>query len=336
MDFKAYMVTLLSTAAILTGVFLYANDAPGNDAAHFKSFMEKHQKNYLSRVEFDYRLGIFAQNLEFIRSANNEKRSFTMAVNKFADLSWDEFRSFYLMKPIPNPSLSAEDAPYSFITTDKVDWVAQGKVGAVKDQEDCGSCWAFAAIGAMQSTMAIKTNQLEEYSVQELVDCADKYDNNGCSGGLPANAYKYIVDNKIALNADYPYIAREQKCKAQSGTKRIGLSGYESLKQINLEGLINMLLRSPVAIGIEVERDLMFYDSGVYTGSEKCGNELNHGIVLTGFDATQTPKFFTIQNSWGSDWGEKGFARIAFSNKKTGTCGMINELDTIPFAQVPV
>lgn len=336
MDLKTYLAMMLGTALIITTVYL-SDEAEGSSAQpKLSEFMRKHGKEYSSPLELEYRLGVFAANLKFIERENAKEKPFKVGVNAFADLSWDEFKSFYLMKPAPNPSFGVRASGAVFdIIEGRKDWVEEGKVSPVKNQGYCGSCWAFSAIGAMESALAVATGKIESLSAQELVDCSASYGNSGCNGGMPSFAYEYIIDHKIAYEKDYPYVSYEKACSVKPRMAKASLSGYEFLKNISQKGIVDMLMRAPVSIGLEAKQDFMFYTSGVYTSDEECGQALNHAVLLTGYDATQETGFFNIQNSWGVNWGDNGFARIGFGTQPTGTCGMINKEDLVPLVQPP-
>lgn len=138
-----------------------------------------------------------------------------MGVNKFSDWTWEEFKNTYLQAE-QNCSatygiLEAEDlsCPWKF------DWRKKGKVSPVKDQGNCGSCWTFSTTGAMESHYAI-VNKVDPplLSEQQLVDCAGAFNNFGCDGGLPSQAFEYIrYAGGITSEDRYPYTAQDGSCK---------------------------------------------------------------------------------------------------------------------------
>lgn len=148
-----------------------------------------------------------------------------------------------------------------------------------------------------------------------------------------SNTYDYIQSNSISLNTQYPYEAKEGECRVPEA-KSYSISGYEQINQENQspEDLLKLLNKLTVAVAIEVQQDLMFYSSGVYKPKQQdCGDNLNHGVLLVGNKSDH----FVIKNSWGPDWGEKGYFNMAtYQQTEQGTkmtCGILN-----PFAVIPI
>jgi len=182
-----------------------------------------------------------------------------------------------------------------------VDWTAQGKVSAVKNQGSCGSCWAFSAVAAIESSLLI-SGRTELLSEQQLVDCSRAYGNQGCSGGWMDSAFQYIIDHGITTQAEYPYVARNQNCAKDGGA--VKLSGY-----IDVEGcdnLANAVNSRPVSVAVDAS-NWSLYRNGVLSN---CGTAVNHGVLLVGY----TGDFWKIKNSWGTSWGQSGYIRLARGN----------------------
>lgn len=135
-----------------------------------------------------------------------------------------------------------------------VDWTADGTITKVKDQGSCGSCWAFSAIGAVESSLILNgADKNINLAEQELVDCArsPKYDNEGCNGGWMDSAFDYILDHKISQTKDYTYTARDGKCKDTSSFEKVTISGYKDIPQGDCSSLLNALSQQPVAIAVD-------------------------------------------------------------------------------------
>ena len=207
---------LLGTAITATLLYsLYVNQPSSNglsELSQFHSFKDNFNKEYHSIQEREYRFQIFQQNLKKIQKWSQTK-TFSVGINQFSDLTWEEFTSSYLMTPIKN-TLNKSATKTS---NDEIDWREKGIVSEVKDQGMCGSCWAFSTTGSMEAFLAQKDGNLTEFSEQQLVDCSRDYGNYGCNGGLMSQAYDYIAKSGLETEADYPYRARDQKCKADAG-----------------------------------------------------------------------------------------------------------------------
>lgn len=221
------------------------------------------------------------------------------------------------------------DFPRTNGLPDSVDWVSAGAVTAVKNQQSCGSCWAFSSTGAIEGASFIKYGQLIPLSEQNLLDC-DTLD-NGCNGGLMDNAFKYDESAKgLCSEAEYPYLATDgHECSAQcqkvNGTT---VSDYIDITEKDKHGLIASIALQPTSIAMQADQlAFQFYSSGVFEDDEcgKFGN-VDHGVLAVGYgtDADTGKKYFTVKNSWGDGWGENGYFRLSrTSNNDWGMCAIL-------------
>jgi C1A family cysteine protease len=189
-----------------------------------------------------------------------------------------------------------------------IDWVADGKVTPVKNQGQCGSCWAFSAIAAVESAVLLAGRPQQLFSEQQLVDCSRGYGNAGCNGGWMDSAFKYIIDNGITTSAAYPYAARDQTCAIQGGSFKI--KGF--IDTPSCTSLTNALSGRPISVAVDAS-NWSPYRSGVFSN---CGTSVNHGVLLVG----ATDSTWVIKNSWGGSWGDNGFIRLSQGNT-CAVCG---------------
>ena len=294
----------------------------------FIQFQDKYNKTYDSLSEFEKRFEIFKSNFHTILSHNSDiNNNSTMTVNKFTDLTPDEFKMNYI-SGLRAKSLSSGCKMYSNTKSvnlpETVDWRLKNAVTSVKDQGQCGSCWTFSATGAVEGYWAIYKGQLLDLSEQQLVDCATGvlYGSHGCNGGQMDGAFKYIIENGQCELSSYPYTATDGNCKKCESVVKVS-SCYDVVPndQISLKSAVS---QQPVSIAIEADtRYFQFYSNGVLTSSS-CGTNLDHGVLIVGYGEEDGKKYWLVKNSWGSSWGDNGYVKIARSDSTNdkGICGI--------------
>jgi len=267
-----------------------------------------HGKQY-SSLEDSHRFIVFQNNLVNIAKLNAKNPNAKFAVNRFADLTNDEFQSIYANGLIKS-GVSTYEEPESFEITvpTAIDWRNKGAVTPVKDQGHCGSCWAFSATGALEGAYAIKNGELISFSEQQLVDCSQSSGNQGCNGGDMPWAFDYVVKYGIQEESDYPYTAKDGKCQYNSQKAMKVFENYKELKTGSV-ALLAALATQPIAVSVQADTDFQFYKSGIIE-SESCGTYLNHGVLAVGFEVVGAKIHYIVKNSWGTTWGEQGYVRI--------------------------
>jgi C1A family cysteine protease len=257
-----------------------------------------------------------------IEEHNANEADFKLGVNQFADLTKEEIKAFLKYEPMTDLCKQKHE---KVTPIEEINWFTKIKGGRVKNQGNCGSCWAFSAIGAVENAFAIKNNaDIVELSEQELVDCSRSYGNEGCNGGDMDAGFKYIMDKGISLASEYKYEGRDGACRKKSANYK--LTGCVQVKHDDGDELLEALTKGPVSIAVKADNSaFMYYRSGIITKS--CGtdrDELDHGITLVGagIDKNTNTPFWIAKNSWGSSWGESGFVKIKREAKGHGVCGI--------------
>lgn len=296
----------------------------------FNEFVATYNRTYSTPEERDLRFGIFRENLGIIRLLRKtEQGTGRYGVNMFADVSREEFRWRYLGLrpdlrsendiPLRKAEIPDVELPPSF------DWRQKGTVTPVKDQGMCGSCWAFSVTGNVEGQYAIKHGQLLSLSEQELVDCDDL--DEGCSGGLPDNAYRAIEKlGGLELESDYPYEAENEKCHFKNTLAKVQLASAVNITSDETQMAQWLVQNGPISIGINANA-MQFYVGGVSHPFKFLCNpkNLDHGVLIVGYGTSNYPLFhkklpyWIIKNSWGKHWGEQGYYRVY---RGDGTCGL--------------
>ncbi|OVA20538.1 Peptidase C1A [Macleaya cordata] len=282
------------------------------------------------------RFNVFKANVDHVHNTNKMDKPYKLKLNKFADMTNHEFKSsgyagskvkhYRMLRGSPRVTGSFMYENVSYLPP-SVDWRKKGAVTDVKDQGQCGSCWAFSTVVSVEGINQIKTKKLVSLSEQELVDC-DNNDNQGCNGGLMENAFEFIKQNGgITTEQNYPYKAEDGTCDAlKENSHVVMIDGHEMVPVNDEDALMKAVANQPVSVAIDAEgQDFQFYSEGVFNGD--CGTELDHGVAIVGYGTTlDGTKYWTVKNSWGPEWGERGYIRMQRGvSKKGGLCGIAME-----------
>ncbi|KAL9642544.1 hypothetical protein ABK040_011111 [Willaertia magna] len=325
----------------------------------FNEFKLKYKKQYTSQQEHDKKFNTFYNNLNYINRLNQQTKQHakenhsaitTYDINKFMDLSITEFSNKYLMSPKPVETINHKpNAPkwrYGNNSNDlptKFDWREKGAVTNVRDQASCGSCFAFSAVQNIEGQFFLGNNgPLTELSVQQIVEC-DPLD-CGCFGGFPYLVYTYLQKSGgIVPEKSYPYCIPpigtcfpcntntsycptpsfcNTTCSIQNSQIIARINGYENVST-NEDDIAHYLMKNgPLSVCLNAIW-LQFYRGGI-SDPWYCPNELDHCVLLVGFGEEknwlgEVHKYWILKNSWGSDWGEKGYFRML---RNKGVCGI--------------
>lgn len=290
----------------------------------FNKFILKFNRIYDNLSEYQKRLYIFSSNLEKIRMHNIDiMQNFTLGINQFTDLTNEEFKNYVGKINLDRFGCKLFNTSSNNLSN-TLDWRNYNVVTPVKNQGQCGSCWAFSATGAIESAWAISRGQLINLSEQELVDCATgfKYGGHGCNGGQMNGAFKYVEQYGLCSDAEYPYTGIDSTCNKCNSIEYISeCYNVISNDQISLKNAVTI---SPVSVAIEADTFyFQSYDGGILD-SPDCGTTLDHGVLIVGFGSENSKDYWLVKNSWGITWGIDGYVKILKSNSTDdpGICGI--------------
>eukprot|EP00668_Euglena_longa_P041961 GGOE01055296.1.p1 GENE.GGOE01055296.1~~GGOE01055296.1.p1 ORF type:complete len:327 (+),score=102.75 GGOE01055296.1:1060-2040(+) len=286
----------------------------------------QHRHKWNATEEFG-RFKCFAKNVELMEAFNAEKDDGAKyALNKFAHLCHDEFSRFYtgLLTPLNrthNP-ITMDPQEALRLSQEPVDWRERGAVTHVKDQGQCGSCWAFSAVGNMEGLNFLYTGALVELSEEELVQCSKSTGNEGCGGGLMDYAFDWVVENGgIAPESDYPYTSGKGtagKCQTEKQKDFAAkFSGHVDLPHDEVQMAAWVAKNGPLSISVDAGPKWQMYHSGIKTSC--FAGHPNHGVLIVGFGEEAGKPYWIVKNSWGTQWGEDGYIRI----KRGANCNSI-------------
>jgi len=207
-----------------------------------------------------------------------------------------------------------------------VDWRTKGVVTPVKDQGQCGSCWAFSVTGTIEAFHAIRTKKLESLSEQQPLDCSWSYGNEGCDGGDPRMTLQYVVDTSIDTEKSYPYrTSASKKCRFSPTSVGANITGYVNITQFSESDLaLAVLEKGPVSVAIDAGHDsFQFYKFGIYSepACKSREQDLDHAVLAVGYNIADHHKgsgYWIIKNSWSSGWGMSGYMNMAFGSNMCG------------------
>lgn len=298
-----------------------------------------------SGSEHARRLDIFARNLARAQQLQEEDLGTAeFGVTPFSDLTEEEFDQLYgnqrTAGKAPNVDRKVGSDEWIESVPQTCDWRKKpGAISSVKDQKDCLCCWAMAAAGNIEAHWNIKYKQSVEVSVQELIDC--NRCGNGCRGGFVWDAFITVLNNSgLASEKDYPFQgeARNHKCQAKKHEKVAWIQDFIMLSDNEQSIARYLATEGPITVTINKVL-LQQYQQGVIRATQRtCDPQhVDHAVLLVGFGKTKSVEgrqaktvssqshrhhstpYWILKNSWGADWGEKGYFRL---HRGSNACGI--------------
>jgi len=295
---------------------------------HWANYKQVHGKDF-GKDDTVKRL-IWEANLNYINKHNEEAtnglHSYTLKMNKFGDLTSEEFGAIYngyrgmKQRHGIQYSMSAQANP------DSVDWRTKGYVTPVKDQGQCGSCWAFSTVASLEGQHFKASKELVSLSEQNLVDCSRAEGNQGCNGGLMDQGFEYIKKNGgIDTEESYPYKAKDQRCKFSKDNVGATLTSWTDVESQSESALQDALANvGPISVAIDASHSgFQLYKSGVYNQIGCSSTRLDHGVTAVGYGVLDGKDYWIVKNSWAEVWGMKGY--ILMSRNKNNQCGIATQ-----------
>jgi len=328
-------LTLIALTGISLGQGLPFNFNGDVDAKEWETWKVKYGKSYASAMEEKFRMMIYMDNRDRItkhnKSADKGQKSYYMSMNEYGDLLHSEFvalmNGFKHSAHPARKSFGISKASTSSKVTENppaVDWRDKGAVTPVKNQGQCGSCWAFSSTGALEAQHFRKTGKLVSLSEQNLVDCSNEDGNYGCNGGLMDNAFEYIMKNGgIDTELSYPYDATDHSCKFNNDTVGATDTGYVDITSGDEDALKTAVATvGPISVAIDASHySFQFYSKGVYNEPDCSPTQLDHGVLAVGYGTTEDGSdYWLVKNSWGEGWGVDGYVRM--TRNKHNQCGV--------------
>ncbi|XP_063353781.1 procathepsin L-like [Pelmatolapia mariae] len=300
----------------------------------FAAWKLKFEKSYLSPSEESQRKQTWLSNHEIVLKhnilADQGLKSYRLRMSFFADMENEEYQNLTIHgcpssfnASLPQNGRASVQLLESTKLPDTVDWRKQGYVTDVKDQKQCGSCWAFSSTGSLEGQNFRKTGKLVSLSEQQLVDCSSSFGNLGCNGGLMGYAFRYVnASGGIETEASYPYEAQDGSCRYKRNSIATKCIGYVDVAQGNEDALKQAVATvGPVSVAVDASHlSFQLYESGVYDEPACSNKTYSHAVLVVGYGTENGNDYWLVKNSWSINWGEQGYIKMSRNNNNQ--CGI--------------
>jgi len=304
---------------------------------HFGRYVKEFNRDY-SKSEFLMRQRLFDARLESIKRHNQDStKTWKQGVNHFTDRTENELKALLGARPGPKKNIVYPNIDPEFVANLKdIDWRNTGVITSVKDQGQCGSCWAFAAAETVESYYALASTadgNLPVLSEQQILDCTPNPQHcggsGGCGGGTIELAYTQLAaTGGLASEWTYPYnsyFGELFQCNSTRSKVVAKVTSYVNLPPNQYAPVVTQLAQGPLAVSVDASAWFQ-YESGVFNGCNQTNPDLDHAVQLVGMGTDPSlGDFWLVRNSWTPTWGESGYIRLFRSTgQEQQPCGTDN------------
>ena len=308
------------------GILCETVDAENGVQTRFMEHVANYSISYGTKEEYDFRMSLFAKrDAEYNEINADPSNTFVVGHNMFSTMTDYEAKQWTGRKPTTNSTLEVEEI--NAINSATVDWRKKGAVNPVQNQGQCGSCWAFSSIAAIEGAHAIKTGNLEKFSESQLVDCDKTSD--GCNGGLEIYAFNYAKSSPIELETTYPYVAKTSRCKANKSDGKVNVVSHKQVQPKSVAALKSAVQAGPTCVSVDAANNYFQGYTGGILNTKRCGHNLDHAVTAVGYGTDNGQEYLIVRNSWTASWGEEGYIRMSLDVTGNGVCGVLLDSNTV-------
>jgi cathepsin F len=327
---------MMKLLTVLMIAYAFADVDPDQD--HFENFITKHGKEYKNNAEKALRFARFKKNLGIMNAMKLRNIKHQVGITKHMDLSPQEFEDQLLgfvdendtTQSVNNVGLTkissflqlairGRSRSQAYILPTRFDWRDSGAVSPIRDQQSCGGCWSFSTASNIESMYLIKYKTQYDLSEQNMLNCDPL--NKGCAGGSMVNALKELISEGGATTEQaVPYLNTQTTCSTVLMPRPGVVKSYLKLGTTDEDQIALALYQNgPLAVALYANL-LQYYVGGIFD-DPNCSTAMNHAVNLVGYgvDTDGVTVYWIVRNSWGLNWGENGYFRIA---RRKGMCGI--------------